>query len=531
MEKLTEQRLVALLAEAGVEPNEGDLERFSKIIDGHVAALKTLYSVDLGEDEDRSGLSPGMAGKIGVLPCPLKGNPCFISPFMRRISSFGAACSLRLSSRVPIIKRVEAVDGQLHAYVNLMADKAMAEARRAEAEILQGRCKGPLHGIPVAVKDQLDVEDAPAEIRGKDAASRHRLQDATAVRRLREAGAVIMGKLAMSGLPSEPPQARNPWNTDHITGGSSTGPGAAVAAGLCMGALGEDTAGSIRNPASLCGLVGLKPTYGRVSRYGLAPLCWSLDHCGPMTWVVEDAAHMLQAVAGYDPQDPTSSSAPVPEYAGALNEDMAGMVIGIPRDYIHECATRTDAEVLTLVDKAIGELASLGARIVDVTLPTLKLATMANAVIYYNEYFTAHKSELPALLKSAAVQRRARLYLGMLTTASDYIQAQRIRSTVKREFAETFHSVDLLALPCQPGPAPKVGELDPLDTLYKHLLPEYSSPFNLAGLPALSIPCGFARDLPVALQIVGKPFDEPTVLRAGYAYQQHARWFERRPPI
>ena len=430
-----------------------------------------------------------------------------------------------------IINRIEAIDRQLHAYVNLMADSAMEEARRAEAEILQGRCRGPLHGIPVAVKDQLDVRGAPAEIRGRDLASRQAAEDATAVRRLREAGAVIMGKLAMSGLPSEPPQARNPWNTNHITGGSSTGPGAAVAAGLCLGALGEDTAGSIRNPSSLCGLVGLKPTYGRVSRHGLAPLSWSLDHCGPMTWVVEDAAHMLQAVAGYDAKDPTSSRAPVPDYSIALKEDIKGIVVGVPREYIEECAPRTDAEVLTLVDKAIAELASLGARIVEVTLPTLRLATAANAVIYYNEYFTSHKKELPTLLKTAATQRRARLYLGLMTRAADYIQAQRVRSKMKREFAETFRKIDLLALPCQPGPAPKIGELDPLDTLYKHLVPEYSSPFNLAGLPALSIPCGFARDLPVALQIVGKPFDEPTVLRAAYAYQQHARWYERRPPI
>ncbi|MBI4488843.1 MAG: hypothetical protein HY694_07130 [Deltaproteobacteria bacterium] len=427
-----------------------------------------------------------------------------------------------------ILKRIEAVDGQLHAYLNLMADSALAEARRAEAEILQGRTRGPLHGIPVAVKDQLDVKGAPAAIRKKDSSS----EDSTAVHKLREAGAVMLGKLAMSGLPSDPPQARNPWNLDHITGGSSTGPGAAVAAGLCMGALGEDTAGSIRNPASLCGIVGLKPTYGRISRYGLAPLSWSLDHCGPMTWVVEDAAYLLQAVAGYDPKDPTSIRAPVPEYAAAVREDVKGMVVGVPRHYIQECRARTDSEILTLVDKAIGELEFLGARVEEVTLPTLKLATIANAVIYYNEYFTAHKSEAQTVMKSGATSRRARLYLGILTSAADYIQAQRIRSRVKREFAEVFCKVDLLALPGQPGPAPTVEESGPLDTLYKHLAPEFLAPFNLAGLPAINIPCGFVRaNLPVALQLVGKPFDEPTVLRAAYTYQQHARWYEKRPPI
>lgn len=431
-----------------------------------------------------------------------------------------------------ILKRIEAVDGQLHAYLHLMSDSAQAEARLAEAEILQGHYRGPLHGIPVAVKDQLDVKGAPAAIRRRQPGDARDSEDATAVHKLRKAGAVMLGKLTMSSLPGDPPQARNPWNTDHITGGSSTGAGAAVAAGLCMGAIGEDTAGSIRNPASLCGIVGLKPTYGRISRDGLAPLSWSLDHCGPMTRVVEDAAHMLQRVAGYDPKDPTSIRAPVPKYAAGLREDVKGMVIGVPRHYIEQCRGRTDPEILTLVDKAIGQLESLGARVEEVTLPALKLATIANAVIYYNEYFTAHKGDVPMLLKTAATARRARLYLGILTGAADYIQAQRIRSRVKREFAEVFRKVDLLALPGQPGPAPTFKESGPLDTLFKHLAAEFLAPFNLAGLPAVNIPCGFTRaSLPVALQIVGKPFDEPTVLRAAYTYQQHARWYERRPPI
>ena len=428
-----------------------------------------------------------------------------------------------------ILKRIEAVDGQLHAYLNLMADSALAEARAAEAEILQGRYRGPLHGIPVAVKDQLDVAGAPALIRKKKSQA---AEDATAVRKLREAGAVMLGKLAMSSLPIETPQPRNPWNTERITGGSSTGAGAAVSAGLCLGALGEDTAGSIRNPASLCGIVGLKPTYGRVSRHGLAPLCWSLDHCGPMTRVVEDAAHMLQAVAGYDPKDPTSIDAPVPDYAAALKADIKGMVIGVPRDYIEECRVRTDPEILNLVERAIRELESLGARVEEVTLPTLKLATIANAVIYYNEHFAAHRSEAKTTIQNAAPSARARIYLGLLTSAADYIQAQRIRTRVKNEFAEVFGKVDVLALPCQLKPAPTFDESGPLDTFYKHLAPEYHGPFNLAGLPAISVPCGFSRNnLPVALQLAGKPFDEHTVLRAAYTYQQHAKWHEQRPPI
>jgi aspartyl-tRNA(Asn)/glutamyl-tRNA(Gln) amidotransferase subunit A len=428
-----------------------------------------------------------------------------------------------------ILERIERIDGQLHSYLNLMADSALAEARKAETEILRGNYKGPLHGIPVAVKDQLDVKGAPALIRG---GKREACEDATAVEKLRQAGAVILGKLAMSSLPIEIPQPRNPWDTDRITGGSSTGAGAAVAAGLCMGALGEDTAGSIRNPASLCGIVGLKATYGRVSRAGLAPLSWSLDHCGPMTWAVEDAAHMLQAVAGYDVKDSTSIDAPVPDYAAALESGIKGMIIGVPRDFIELCRERTHPEVLTLVEKAIRELTSLGARVEEVKLPTLKVATIANAVIYYNEHFAAHRKEAGTIIKNAATSARARIYLGLLTSAADYIQAQRVRARLRNEFAEVFRQVDLLALPCQLKTAPTFEETGPLDTLYKHLIPEYQSPFNLAGVPAISIPCGFSRDkLPVALQFAGRPFDEPTLLRAAYAYQQHAKWYEQRPPI
>jgi aspartyl-tRNA(Asn)/glutamyl-tRNA(Gln) amidotransferase subunit A len=428
-----------------------------------------------------------------------------------------------------VLDRIAAVDGRLHAYINLMVDSAMVEARAAEAEILRGNWRGPMHGIPVAVKDQLDVEGAPARIRQFTAG----VGDATAVRKLREAGAVMLGKLHMSSLPdADLPLPRNPWNTDHITGGSSTGSGAAVAGGLCLGSLGEDTAGSIRNPSAFCGLAGIKATYGRVSRHGLAPLSWSLDHCGPMARVVEDLAHMLNAICGHDPKDPTSSSVPVADYASALREDVKEMIIGVPRDYIEACAPRTAPIVLKLVRAAIDELKSLGARIEEVKVPTLHLATIANAVIYYNEFWAAHKNDAAGVLQTGAAQRRARIYLGLLTGSADYIQAQRIRSRCRAELAEVFARVDCLALPNQAGPAPLVKDVGPIDTLFKHVVPEYHGPFNLTGLPTLSVPCGFSENqLPIALQLVGKPFDEIAVLRAGYAYQQHMKWYERRPPI
>ena len=427
-----------------------------------------------------------------------------------------------------VLDRIAAVDGKLHAYINLMVDSATESARVAEAEILRGNWRGPMHGIPVAVKDQLDVEGAPARIRQFSKG----VGDATAVGKLRKAGAILMGKLHMSSLPDELALPRNPWNTEHITGGSSTGSGAAVAGGLCLGSLGEDTAGSIRNPSAFCGIAGLKATYGRVSRYGLAPLSWSLDHCGPMARVVEDLAHMLNAIAGHDANDPTSSAAPVVDYTGALREDVKGMVVGVPRDYIDACAPRTEAIVLKRVDEAIAEIKFLGARVESVKTPTLDLATIANAVIYYNEFWAAHKRDAAWVLQNGAAQRRARVYLGLLTGSADYIQAQRIRSRCRAELAEVFGKVDCLALPNQAGPAPRVKDMGPIDTLYKHVQPEFHGPFNLTGLPTLSVPCGFSENnLPIALQLVGKPFDESTIIRAGYTYQQHMKWYERRPAV
>ena len=432
-----------------------------------------------------------------------------------------------------ILDRIAAVDGQLHAYYHLMAESALQEARVAEAEILKGRYRGPMHGIPVAVKDQLDVNGAPAEIRGLVGGSAAKeVTDATAVFKLREAGAILLGKLTMSSMPSNPPQPCNPWDLGRITGGSSTGSGAAVTAGLCMAALGEDTAGSIRNPASLCGIVGLKATYGRVSRHGLAPLGWSLDHCGPMTRTVEDNAHILQAIAGYDPKDPTSIDVPVPDYVKALKGNVKGMAIGVPRHFIEEMRPKTDPEVLALVDESLRVMESLGARIQEVTIPTLSYATQANGVIYYNEHYAVYREEAKTAIKTGAPARRARIYFGLLTSAADYMQAQRIRSKFKSECAEVFQKIDVLALPCQMSTAPRFEEVDPLDTLWKHVQPEFHSPFNLAGLPAMALPCGFSKsNLPVALQLVGKPFDELTVFRAAYIYQQQMKWYDRKPPV
>ncbi|MBI4233823.1 MAG: hypothetical protein HY686_05220, partial [Chloroflexi bacterium] len=275
-------------------------------------------------------------------------------------------------------QRIEAVDGQLKSYVTLVPDTALAEARAAEAEILHGAYRGPLHGIPLAHKDLYDTRGVRTTAQSKVLEHRVPSQDATTIARLRKAGSILLGKLSMFEFALGGPQtslfdpARNPWNPDHVTAGSSSGSGAAVAAGLCMGSLGSDTGGSIRGPAAMCGLVGLKPTYGRVSRYGVIPLSWSLDHCGPLTWTVEDTAILLQAIAGYDPRDPTSSRALVPDYLAALQEDVKGLRIGIPRHYFFSSSSGADPETLAAVEKALGVLEELGAHLEEVAIPSLE---------------------------------------------------------------------------------------------------------------------------------------------------------------
>ena len=452
---------------------------------------------------------------------------CFSS-----IDSMGPRLQKREVSPVELTRayldRIHAIDGNLHAYVNLMEESALDEARAAEQEIRQGRYRGPLHGIPVAVKDQYDVAGALAAVRIPKPAGPG--QDCTAVRRLREAGAVLLGKLNMSGLPGGEPAARNPWNLDHVPGGSSTGSGAGIAAGLCMGSLGEDTAGSIRNPASYCGISGLKPTYGRVSRFGLAPLGWSLDTVGPMTRTVEDLAHMLQVLAGFDPRDPTSNRMEVSDYTADLRAGVSGLVVGVPREYMK--LIDTDPEVLRCLDEALAEMESLGARVRDVAVPSMEYATIANGLIYSCEFYNICRADMAeALAGEASESRRARMFIGAVSTCGDYIQAQRMRSRLRRELADVFREVHVMALPTNPTPAPLAGELDGLDAVYKMLRPDFASPANLSGIPALAIPCGFnSAGLPVGMQFWGKAFAESTVLRVGYTYQQHARWHERRPP-
>jgi aspartyl-tRNA(Asn)/glutamyl-tRNA(Gln) amidotransferase subunit A len=433
------------------------------------------------------------------------------------------------------LDRIEKVDKKTKSYITLTPDSALKEARAAEAEILKGKYRGPLHGIPLAHKDLYDTKGIRTTAQSKVHEHRVPTEDATTIARLKQAGSVMLGKLAMyefaMGGPTTPllEQPRNPWDLDYTTTGSSSGSGAAVAAGLCMGSLGSDTGGSIRGPATCCGIVGLKPTYGRVSRYGVIPLSWSLDHCGPMTWTVEDTAYMLQAIAGYDPKDPTTSRAPVPDYSRSLREDIKGMVVGIPSHYFFTSKNGADTETIAIVKKAVTQLEEMGAKIQDVKIPGLEHVNVSNFVILAAEAFSYHHANFKTQPHNYGDNFLDRVYLGGVFTADDYAQAQRARSRLKREFAKVLQKVDVIASPTASFP-PFLFEKFSATTIA--VTPSFTAPYNQTGMPAISIPCGFnKKKMPIGLQIAAKPFDEPTMLRVAYAYQQHAQLYKKRPPI
>ena len=434
------------------------------------------------------------------------------------------------------LDRIEATDDRLHSYIIVLKEQALDDARLAEAEIRRGDYKGPLHGIPFALKDLYDTAGVTTTAGSKVYIDRVPAEDATTTARLKAAGGILLGKLAMHefalGGPdfTTPfPPARNPWNLDHITGGSSSGSGSAVASGQAMAALGSCTGGSIRGPASLCGIVGLKATYGRVSRAGVVTLSWSQDHCGPMTWTVEDTAYMMQALAGYDPKDPTTSTAPVPDYSLSLREDIKGLTIGVPRHFFFAPHENVNPEVVATVENGLKVLEGLGANLQEVTIPSLEYVRAANSVIMLSEAFAFHEKNLRTRPHDFGEMVRARFRIGGMFSASDYVQSQRVRKLVNREFAAVLQKVDVLVTHTMTQPAAAFEGYDATSTVRG---PSFTAPFNLTGLPAISVPCGFtASGLPVGMQIAGKPFDEPGVIRAAYAYQQEARWFEQRPSI
>ena len=438
------------------------------------------------------------------------------------------------------LRRIDAIDGALNSFITLLRDESMAAAREAEGAIASGGYIGPLHGLPIGLKDLYYTKGIRTTMGSKIMGEFVPDADAAVTERFREAGAILIGKLQMHefalGATSENPHygpAHNPWDTGRMTGGSSGGSGSAVASGQCMGALGSDTGGSVRIPASLCGIVGLKPTFGRVSRYGVYPLSWSFDTVGPMTRTVRDAALVLNAIAGHDSRDLSSSRRPTEDFAERLENGISGVRIGIPREYFFE---KTEPQVTDSVREAASVLEGLGASVDDVSIPVLEHSQTISTPISQAEASQIHTEHLRDRALDIGADVRGRLYQGALIPATDYIKAQRARTVYNERMAEAFQRFDALIAPTCPVGAPKLGErtmrVGDVAEPTLALLSRLTRPFNVSGVPTVSLPCGFTSyGVPIGLQIAGRPFEDAAVLRIAHAYEQATEWHKRRPPI
>jgi aspartyl-tRNA(Asn)/glutamyl-tRNA(Gln) amidotransferase subunit A len=451
------------------------------------------------------------------------------------IAELGARYRKRELSPVEVthtlLARIEKLDPVLHAFVTLTADRALSDARAAEEALRRGDTR-PLLGVPVGHKDIYLTRGIRTTGGSALLADWIPVNEATCVERWRAAGTVLLGKLIthefafgiqFPGHRFTP--ARNPWNLEHIPGGSSSGSGAALAAGLVVGATGSDTGGSIRGPAAFCGIVGLKPTYGRVSRAGVLSLSWTLDHAGPMARTVEDCAYLLQAMAGHDDADPASSRAPVEDYLGPLRRDIRGVRVGVPREYFFD---GIDPEVARAFEEALETLRRLGAEVRDVQIPSLG-AAHSFLLILMAEAFAYHERDIREHPELYGDVVRERILAGALVTASEYMQAQRIRAQICREVRDVLGGVDVLATPTAAKPATPFAQAHNPDFGFPR---SNMPPFNLTGSPTLALPCGFSSSgLPLSLQLAGRAFEEGTVLRVGHAYERATSWHARRPPV
>jgi aspartyl-tRNA(Asn)/glutamyl-tRNA(Gln) amidotransferase subunit A len=433
-----------------------------------------------------------------------------------------------------LLARTEALEPQLNAFITLTRDAAMAAARTAEAEIMRGDLRGPLHGIPFALKDIYDTAGILTSGNSRTCIDRVPDKDATTVARLKAAGAVLTGKLATHefahGGPSFDlpwPPARNPWNTAHFTGGSSSGSSAAVAARLVPASLGSDTGGSIRAPAGLCGIAGLKPTYGLVSRTGVLPNSYSYDHCGPMARTSQDCAILLNAIAGHDSADPASSSRPVEDCAKGIDGGIKGLRIGVVRHF-WEKDLRVNTELSAALEQALEVLRKLGARTEEVMMRPLQTYSDVKIVMAETELFSLHLRELIARTGAFGQDFRARSLAACLFTSEDYVRASRERRAMIEEMQPLYRHFDLL-MTANGSPAPRLDAHDPLAFWQR---PNFTSPFNCTGGPALALLCGFSKDgLPLSMQIAGRPHEDALVLRAGHAYEMATEFFKRAPNI
>ena len=435
------------------------------------------------------------------------------------------------------LDRIERLNPALNAFITVTAESALAEAQAAEIEISRGEWRGPLHGIPVALKDLIDT--AGARTTAASAVFEHRIptEDAEVVKRLRRAGAVILGKNNLhefayggSSLVGFFGDVHNPWSTGHIAGGSSGGSAAAVAAGLCYAAIGTDTAGSIREPAALCGCVGMKPTYGRVSTRGVIPLSWSLDHVGPLAASAGDAAAVLQAIAGYDPLDVCSADVPASEYVSALGDSTKTLRIGVPWACFYD---DLDDEVRAAVEQALAVIGTLVAEMRDLHFDEMQIEVPSDRTVQLAESCAFHADNVARTPELYQPETLRRIRNGENISVTAYIQRRRELDQARRHAQDIFAEVDLLVAPTMPIPAPAIADLkkDPEALRPAELtLLRNTRPFNVWGLPAISVPCGFTkRGLPIGLQIAGPPWQEDLVLRLAHAYESATEWHRRRP--
>jgi aspartyl-tRNA(Asn)/glutamyl-tRNA(Gln) amidotransferase subunit A len=433
------------------------------------------------------------------------------------------------------LARIAAIDPQIHAFITVTAERARADAAAADDFFVDGVDLGPMQGIPYALKDLYDTAGIATTCHSKLRVDHVPEADSCVAARLRAQGGVLLGKLATHefalGGPSFDlpfPPARNPWNVDHVTGGSSSGSGAAVAAGLVRMAMGSDTGGSIRGPAALCGTIGLKPTYGLVSRRGVFPLSPSLDHCGPLAWTVEDAAIALDAIAGFDPHDPASADVATPDFRSGLDRGVEGLVIGVPR---HFFAGEPDAspETIAALEKAIAILAGLGARIEEVRLPDYELFSACGRVIMFCEAFAIHEENLRSRPLDFGAATYQRIGNGAFITGADLAQAARLRRELALAVNRELKRCNALLTASALAPAQRFDAAKPRKPSDS---PVQSMPFNVTGNPAMSVPTGLsAAGLPLSMQLVGRFFDEANLLRIAAAYEREARDLTRRPAL
>jgi aspartyl-tRNA(Asn)/glutamyl-tRNA(Gln) amidotransferase subunit A len=433
------------------------------------------------------------------------------------------------------LAQIESFDPTLHAFITVTEARAMADAKAAEARIMAGKSLGPLDGIPIGLKDIIDTKGILTSCHSAQLIDNVPDADASCAIKLAEAGTILMGKLSThefaNGGPSFDlpwPPARNPWNPDHFTAGSSSGTGAAVPSGMILGGLGTDTGGSIRGPAALCGIAGIKPTYGRVSRAGVSPAAFSLDHIGPMAWTTEDCAMMLQVLAGHDTRDPASAKVAVPNYTEALPLGAKGLKIGVIHHF-HEVDNKVSDGTQKGIDDAIATFRGLGAEIREVTIAPLQDWAACGSIISMTERPAAYDEMMRGSLDKFGERLRNRLLMSLFITGVDYVQATRRRRELCAELALAIADVDVLLTAVQAKEAPKIDNVPQWENLER---PNFTMPFNVSGYPAMSICSGYgAGGLPVAMQLVAKPFAEAMLFRVAHAYEQATTWRQVRPNL